>query len=453
MSGPIQCPSCGSACLEGARFCVKCGSRLDTPAAIAPTAPAQTQQVSKATLVGQPATGSRRTQTGTGAAAAAARAAEESARSAGSMSEAIAHAVRDRLTGGRAPTAKGETKRGRGAAPPMVPAPPPPAQEPPAAEGPPISQMLEDIDDSFDAIFTSPPDKGTAFAEGTGGLPEDSAAVEELFRQIAAAYLGPVRDFMMELELGDPPREWLQVCTPAVTSLGKSAAGMNLADLTGALKELEAALDQAAQAPGTGIETQERDGLKKAYARLIELLPDAFAVDEERDRREPIIVQSLLKQIAEVRKVQLDKIYSAGLNKLSMFYVAAAGDIADATGLPIALSQRIVAQFQQYKRRIASIPPDPGRTGEHDKLASLMARLKQQNSAFDGYSKGWAGDSAKEKKRLRQERSETVLEMNVLLARLGEVGLVERLEKLPFNKKTEELERYFEAQKQKLART
>jgi hypothetical protein len=117
------------------------------------------------------------------------------------------------------------------------------------------------------------------------------------------------------------------------------------------------------------------------------------------------------------------------------------------------MAQRIVAQFQQYKRRIASIPPDAGRTGEHEKLADLMTRLKQQNAAFDGYSKGWAGDSAKEKKRLRQERNETVLEVNVLLARLGEVGLVERLEKLPFGKKTEELERYFQAQKQKLART
>jgi hypothetical protein len=255
---------------------------------------------------------------------------------------------------------------------------------------------------------------------------------------------------MMELELGDPPREWLQVCTPAVTSLAKSASGMSLTDLTGALKELEVALDQTAQAPGTGIEGPQREAMKKAYGRLIELLPNAFAVDEERDRREPIIVQSLLKQLPEVRKVQLDKIYSAGLNKLSMFYVAAAGDIADATGLPLQLSQRIVAQFQQYKRRIASIPPDPGRTGEHDKLAALMGRLKQQNTAFDGYSKGWADDAAREKKRLRNERNETVLEINVLLARLGEVGMVERLERMPFNKKTEELERYFAAQKQKL---
>jgi len=57
--------------------------------------------------------------------------------------------------------------------------------------------------------------------------------------------------------------------------------------------------------------------------------------------------------------------------------------VADATGLPLMLAQRIVAQFQQYKRRIASIPPDPGRTGEHDKLAALMGRLKQQNTAFD----------------------------------------------------------------------
>jgi len=40
----------------------------------------------------------------------------------------------------------------------------------------------------------------------------------------------------------------------------------------------------------------------------------------------------------------------------------------------------------------------------------------------------------------------------VLLARLGEIGLVERIEKLPFQRKAEELERYLETQKQKLVR-
>jgi hypothetical protein len=176
-------------------------------------------------------------------------------------------------------------------------------------------------------------------------------------------------------------------------------------------------------------------------------MPDAFALDEERDRREPIIVQSLLRQVPDVRKVALDKLYAAGLTGLEMYYQAKAYDIAQAAGLPEALAERIVKRFSQYRREIATAPPDLERSHEHKKLAVLAARLANQNDAFASASLSWSADATGKKKRVRKERNETVLEVNVLLARLGEVDLVKQIEKLPFQGKVDALKAYLDEAK------
>ena len=76
-------------------------------------------------------------------------------------------------------------------------------------------------------------------------------------------------------------------------------------------------------------------------------------------------------------------------------------------------------RFAQYRRETAVGSPDLERTHEHKKLGVLIARLSQQNEAFDTASKGWSKKAQRDKKRIRKERTETVLEINVLLARLG----------------------------------
>jgi hypothetical protein len=308
--------------------------------------------------------------------------------------------------------------------------------------------MLEDIDDSFDAIFSAPGStRAPATAPAAADEPRDRAEVEHLFKQIALTYLGPVRDFMVELELDDPPKEWIDVCKPAVVSMQRSAVGIGLEDLAGALGGLAGALEEAGGSEGNSIGDAGRHALKSEYAKLVKLIPETFGLQEERDRREPIIVQSLLRQVPEVRAVALGKLYGAGLTTLRMFYMARPNDVADATGLPLELCERIIQRFRDYKNRIASIPPDPGRTGENEKVEELTEKLKQYNQAFEGNAKSWSSRAAKDKRRLRQQRSDVMLEINVLLARLGEVGLVMRLERLTFQRKVKEIERYLEASK------
>jgi len=258
-----------------------------------------------------------------------------------------------------------------------------------------------------------------------------------------------VRDFVIELKLGEPSREWIDMVTPAVSSLSRSAKGMGLEDLELAARNFLEALELASTDAAPVVAGDARTIILESYESLAKVMPDAFELDEERDRREPIIVQSLLRQIPEVRKVALDKLYAAGLTGLEMYYQAKAYDISQAAGLPEDLAEKIVKRFSQYKREIANTAPDLERSQEHKKLAILVARLANQNEAFASASLSWSDDATKKKKRVRKERNETVLEVNVLLARLGEVDLVKQIEKVPFHSKVDELRAYLERAKAK----
>lgn len=294
--------------------------------------------------------------------------------------------------------------------------------------------MLDDIDQKFEAIVSEPPGPGSDLTA------DELLEAQRLFLEISSSYLGPVRDLIVEIDLGEPTKEWIQVCRPAVTSLRRAAKDMNLADLAGRLDGLLAALDQADKSPGNIVEPRGREALKSSYEKLVELLPQVFGVKAERDRREPLIVQALLLQVPDVRKVALDRIYAAGLTNLEMFYRARPLDIAEAAGISRELAERIVARFQRYKRDMASLPPASRKSREKTQLETLVKRLEDQTAAFEASAKSWS--SASEKRRLRQERSTTVVEITLLLARIGEVALVQELERMPFQKKAEELRRF-----------
>jgi hypothetical protein len=297
-----------------------------------------------------------------------------------------------------------------------------------------MRRMLDDIDRKFDTILSNPPSQ-------TGELtPQELEEAQRLFFEIASNYLNPVRDLMVEIELGEPTKDWLAVCRPAVASLRRAAQEMLLGDLSAGLAGLLSALEQSEKTPGNSVDARSREQLKGAYEKLVEAMPEAFAVKQERDRREPIIVQSLLRQVPDVRKVALDRIYAAGLTNLDMFYKAKPSDIADAAGIARETAERIVARFQRYKRELGSAAPAPSRSREKSQLEVLGKKLEEQTGAFEASARSWS--NLDDKRRIRAERAATLLEITLLLARLGEVSLLQELERLPFDKKAEALKRY-----------
>ena len=305
-----------------------------------------------------------------------------------------------------------------------------------------IGGILDDIDSTFDNILSDP----TSVSQAQSS--DDLQQAQELFRQITGEYVGPIRDFLVELKMGEPSKEWISVCASSVASLYSSAKQMGMGDLALALDEIGRALQKADKASGNLVSGAPRDEILKKAEPLERLLPEAFALDQERDRREPIIVRSLLCQVEGVRKVQLDKIYRAGLTTLKMFYLAKASEVAETTGLDAGLSEKIVGRFARYRREMASAPPDTDRKAEVDQLKGVADEIKSLTEAYDQRVSVSRELSASDRRKIRKRREELMLQADMLLARLGEVGLVQRLERLPFQRKTEELLRFVKARSQ-----
>ena len=302
----------------------------------------------------------------------------------------------------------------------------------------PVSDMLQDIDASFDSILDDP---SQVSQEPTAA---DVAQAQELFKEITSAYVGPVRDFLVELEMGELGKEWLLICLPAVKSIVASATQMQLTDLTSALEGVQKALEAAEAAEGTTIAGEQRETLLASAMPLADQLPEAFAVGGERDRREPVIVGALLNQIPGVRTVQLDKIYRAGLTRLEHFYVASDEELAQTTGLDLILAAKVVEHFREYKASVASGPKDAERSDEVNELGALAKTLGELSAEYDDRR-----TKSARKRELRRERKQLTLQVNVLLARLGEVELVHALERMSGARMAEELDSFVAARGRK----
>jgi hypothetical protein len=307
------------------------------------------------------------------------------------------------------------------------------------------AKMLNDLDEAFGAIVDSANNGKGRVIRPSAAPPATASIAElrELFSSLAANHMQQVRDFMIGVRWGEAPRDWIPICEPAVASLLRAAKEMDLADLAKGLEGYREALSRAADATGTTIAGATRDSLIASYGKLADLMPEAFGLDGERGRREAIIVHALLQQVPEVRKITIDKIYAAGLASLDNLFLARPDEIAATTGMSESLAERIVEKVQRYRQEIAGLA-DATRAAERNHLAKLASELRDLHSQFESVETAWSEDGHAKKKHLRQARSVALLQVKVLLARLGEVDRLAQLERLPFERKIEQLEGYLQ---------
>jgi hypothetical protein len=311
---------------------------------------------------------------------------------------------------------------------------------------------------TFEKLLGSEVDESFAFvAKETGSAPPpapiaeaDLAEVRSLFAQLAANHVRQVRDFMIDLRWGEATIEWISICSPALKSLRRAADKLEIAELVTALDVFWQHLTNTqAKAGGRTIEGEPRDKILAAYDKLASVMPQAFALDMDRAQREAAILQSLLMQIPEVKKVTIDKLYAAGLTTLEAMLLATPGDITATTGIDMMLSVRIVSRFRDYREQVVAGVPDATRAQERDRIAKLTARLRMEHDAFESAARGWSPEDQERKKTSREARSRTLLDIQVVLARLGEVERLKEIEKLPFEKKLAHLESFLEEARDK----
>ncbi len=275
--------------------------------------------------------------------------------------------------------------------------------------------------------------------------------VRSLFAQLAANHVRQVRDFMLDLRLGDATLDWVAICEPSLQSLRRAADKLELADLCAALDGFSEGM-AAASADGTRtISGDQRTALLTWYDELVSLMPQAFALDLDRSQRDAVILQSLLLQVPGVKKVTLDKLYAAGLSTLEAMLLATPDDVAATTGISEALATRIVARFREYRDQVRSSVPDATRTHERERVAQLTTRLRHEHYEYELAAQSWTPEAEEKKRTLRKARAQTLLDIQVVLARLGEVNRLSEIERLPFERKLAFLESFLEEARDKYA--
>jgi chemotaxis protein histidine kinase CheA len=273
---------------------------------------------------------------------------------------------------------------------------------------------------------------------------EDLAEVRRVFNEVAAIHVAQVRDVMLELSYGDAEPSWIESTQPALRSLRTMAAQMDLTDLCQTLDDFCVAVD-AAVGGRARIDDDGKADLLRRYQRLIELIPQAFELDAERDRREPIIVEALLYQIEGVEKRTIEKLFSVGLHRLDALMRATADEIEVVAGLRPEVAGAIVEQFRSYRSSASATLSAPDPVAERRQLGDLLITLSVQNDEYSHAAAGWTDESRARKRDARKQREQTFQRIKVALARLGEREQLARLEKLPFDERIAMLDRYLSA--------
>jgi hypothetical protein len=302
--------------------------------------------------------------------------------------------------------------------------------------------LFSELEARFDASRRKSDPRGLTQAEPVPDsvtTEQDLAEVRDLFHEMAAHHMAPVRDLMLELGRVEVASSWVALCEPTVQSMLEMCQKLEVQELSAALEQFAASLAVAKSAPSGVVQGETRQQLLATYERLMEILPRAFELGSG---REAMLLHLLLLQVPGVHKFTIDKLYAAGLNQLNAFLNARPDELAAAAGIQLPVAESIVRHFRDYRQRFRSVLADPTPTEERHRLAELVERLRVENDEFERARASWTAKAQADKRRLRIERRRTLSSVYVSLARLGEVDRVDALQQKPVQRQLEELEEY-----------
>jgi hypothetical protein len=327
----------------------------------------------------------------------------------------------------------------KAATPPATPRPPAPPKTPPSAPRRPHPTQERVVDEAFERMLaTEPANRPPAPREGVFTA-TDQAAVRATFEELAVGHLRPLRNMMIELRFCDSPAGWLDLARAALRSLRKMAEPLEMAALGQAIDRFAAALDAETRA-GAALGPEARERLMAAYQPLCEALPGAFVLDGERDRREPLLVPALLRQVPGLDPLMVQRLGAVGLGRLETLMRASADEIAVMAEIPPAVAAALVAKMQEL-RGVTDAALGLDSPAARKALEAEVRAFEAACQAFERAAAAWSAESRAAKVHHRRQRERVFLRIVVALARAGEVDLAHRLETLPSVRRIEELDR------------
>lgn len=305
------------------------------------------------------------------------------------------------------------------------------------------TDLSQDLDVAFDSLRHAGADVAPVGRMATD--PGTSADVAELFDQMAAMHLRPVQDFLLDLACDQAGLGWLDICRPALRSLAAGAQSMGRSELVQTVQAFERTLaDIAAKHTGGCITGTSKEAVFSAARAVATVLPRAFDAEGERDRREPIIVRSLLKKVSGLSHVGVERLFAAGLYGLAAFEKAKVADLMAIAEIERDVATAIVETFASYRKQrlgqassVAGPVAGEQRRGEFVQMRALATALSRAHAEFEAAD---AEDDKHAKRKARRERERVLAEIDVVLAHLGELDLITELRRLSVERKVERIE-------------
>ena len=356
-----------------------------------------------------------------------------------------------------APLPPMSVKERAAASPPRPSAPPTSLTEEGRSE---FQRLLDEVETGFDAILVTgdskpPPANRAPAAVDPGARPaagHDEATVtaenqfdqeqaKQLFQDLVVANAQTIRDFMIEVRLGEPHKDWIDHADPAARAILRSAEGMGLSELVAKVERFVTASEQARLAVGDGavIRGEPREQLIDAYSNLIAFFPEAFAAEAESNKRESVIVRSLLSKVPGLYRLGVDRIYGTGLASLGLFYVSRPREIAELGGISLEVAERVVERFREYRRIASEMSPAKGRAEERARLRAAGQEMLRATRAYDQ-----SAPLSAERRVNRRERQLAMADVSIYFARFGEVDRLRRIETMQFMARVEALETFLD---------
>jgi hypothetical protein len=269
----------------------------------------------------------------------------------------------------------------------------------------------------------------------------------ERFEAASVLALRPLVDLMLELRAGGAPTAWATRCLPAIRALLPLASELEDASVGAALDAVVSALEAPGAQGRDTIDGNLRDELRGAYAVLADKVRAAVDIEEEHGRRDPVVVDALLRNVEGLHDVARARIYDAGYRATDRFLSATVAELDRETGIGDELSARVIAAFASFRSEFPTTAPEPMRAEELRRLAERLAQLRDEQARFERASSAWSDDALSERRAVRKSRKRAIQSIHLVLARIGEVDRIGALERAPYATKIAELTEYLRAEK------
>src|SRR5262245_32688745 len=307
-----------------------------------------------------------------------------------------------------------------------------------------LDQVVDSFDEAFDTACLSSEPTPSSDVGGSVQNVTDQTAVQDLFIQIAANYSQPLRNFAFDLKRGTASKDSIDFLRSSLQMIGSAAARMDLAQTVKRITDFDEVLSMVQARSEQLLEDHVRDLILNSQQALAEVLPDVLPTDKEQQRREDLIIRSLLQQIPGLGRVTLEKLYKAGVGTLEALFLANRDDLAAATSISVPLCERIVEKFQRHRAEAQESSQQDPQSKFQACLVSLVAELRDRQEELDAAEVGanFNRSLAAEKRRRRQFRQNCFLQIVATLAELGEIELINKIQRLPFKQRLKKLEEH-----------